>query len=155
MPKPSAIFIRKTKIIAHTRSRSTIDYALAEGIIDAACEGITPEFGSCDYIFLCAPVESNAAYLSQLKNLINKDCILTDVGSTKTDIHEKVIALGMEDNFIGGHPMAGSEKTGIINAKRHLIENAYYILTPSASVPAEKVQKYQKFVSDLKAIPLY
>lgn len=147
-------FYPETKIIAHTRSRSTIDYALSEGIIDAACEGITPEFGSCDYIFLCAPVESNAAYLSQLKNLIKKDCILTDAGSTKTDIHEKVIALGMEDNFIGGHPMAGSEKTGIINAKRHLIENAYYILTPSATVPAEKVRKYQKFVSDLKAIPL-
>lgn len=63
---------------------------------------------------------------------------LTDVGSVKTSIHEEIISLGMEENFIGGHPMAGSEKNGFANSKAHLIENAYYILTPSAKVSEEK-----------------
>lgn len=54
--------------------------------------------------FLCAPVQRNLAYLRQLKDIIRSDCYITDVGSTKTEIHEEVIRLGMEANFIGGHP---------------------------------------------------
>lgn len=143
-----------TRIIAHARSKSTTEYALSEQIIDKACDGITEDYGDCDYIFLCAPVESNAAYLEQLKPIIKASCLLTDVGSTKTDIHEKVNALGLQKNFIGGHPMAGSEKTGIVNAKRLLIENAYYVMTPSAEVPDEMVTQYESFIRSLKAIPL-
>lgn len=80
-------------------------------------------------------METNARYLEQLKPMLPKTCLLTDVGSTKTDIHEKVDALGLTGQFIGGHPMAGSEKTGYENAKTHLIENAYYIITPGTGVP--------------------
>lgn len=143
-----------TRIIALTRSQATLDYAQKEGIIDSACTSIGSEFGECDYIFLCAPVESNASYLEKLKCRIKKDCILTDVGSTKSDIHKKVIELNLESNFIGGHPMAGSEMTGIANSKKHLIENAYYILTPTKRVSDILVQRYKAFVSTLKAIPL-
>ena len=60
----------------------------------------------------------------------------------------------MEENFIGGHPMAGSEKSGFANSKAPLIENAYYILTPSAKVSAEKISAYQELVSSLKALPV-
>ena len=69
-------------------------------------------------------------------------------------IHEEIISLGMEENFIGGHPMAGSEKNGFANSKAHLIENAYYILTPSAKVSEEKINAYRNFVSSLKALPI-
>lgn len=147
-------FYPDARLIAYTRSRSTLDYALDENIIDEACDGITDAFSECDYIFLCAPVESNASYLEQLKPLIGTDCILTDVGSTKTDIHEKVNALGMQKNFIGGHPMAGSEKTGIRNSKRHLIENAYYVLTPSKEASPGMLKRMEELASSLKAIPL-
>lgn len=141
-------------VMAHTRSRRTTDYALAEGIIDEAYDHVSREFSRCDYIFLCAPVEANAAYLAQLKPLLKESCILTDAGSTKTDIHEHVAALDMEAYFVGGHPMAGSEKTGIENAKRLLLENAYYIITPSAKVSEDKVKKYTELVASLKALPL-
>ena len=107
----------------------------------------------CTYIFLCAPVNYNAAYLSQLKSLIDSDCILTDVGSVKTSIHKEVIRLGMEESFIGGHPMAGSEKSGFMNSKAHLIENAYYILTPTAKVAKEKVSAYKEFVTSPEGTP--
>ena len=46
-------------------------------------------FSDCDYIFLCAPVQRNLAYLRQLKDIIRSDCYITDVGSTKTEIHEE------------------------------------------------------------------
>ncbi|MFR5148936.1 MAG: prephenate dehydrogenase/arogenate dehydrogenase family protein [Ruminococcus sp.] len=67
-------------------------------------------FGSCDYVFLCVPVEINLECLAYLKEIRQPGCIITDVGSVKGIIHQKVDELGMTDCFIGGHPIAGSEK---------------------------------------------
>lgn len=141
-------------IIAFDKNKESLALAIQEGTIHTSCSSIDDNFRGCNYIFLCAPVTYNAAYLSQLKDLLDENCILTDVGSVKTSIHEEVIRLGMEANFIGGHPMAGSEKSGFMNSKAHLIENAYYILTPSAKVAEEKVDTYKDFVSSLKALPV-
>ena len=79
---------------------------------------------------------------------------MTDVGSVKSSIHKEVIKLGIEEYFIGGHPMAGSEKSGFANSKAILIENAYYILTPSSKVSQKKVDDYARFVESLRALPV-
>lgn len=60
----------------------------------------------------------------------------------------------MEANFIGGHPMTGSEKTGILSATNTLLENAYYIITPTALTPKEEISEFRDFVLSLGAIPL-
>ena len=87
-------------------------------------------------IFFCVHrPRKNIEYLQQLKDVISPDCIITDVGSVKSEIHREVIRLGLEANFIGGHPMAGSEKTGLSNASETLLENAYYIITPTTKSP--------------------
>ena len=142
------------RILAYMRSRDTLEQAVREGTVDQACEAAGAEFSACDLIYLCAPVATNARYLETLKDLLAPSCLLTDVGSTKTDIHEKVQALGLTGRFIGGHPMAGSEKTGYENAKPHLIENAYYMLTPGEEVPQETVRAFTAFTASLKAIPM-
>lgn len=142
------------EIIAFDKNRETLALAVQENIIDTACSSIDAHFSECGYIFLCAPVSCNAAYLAQLKSIITDNCILTDVGSVKTSIHEEIQALGMEENFIGGHPMAGAEKSGLANAKAHLIENAYYILTPSKKISEEKINAYKQLITTLKAIPV-
>ena len=141
-------------MIAFDKSRETLALAVQEGTIHTACSSIDDNFKGCSYIFLCAPVSCNTAYLAQLKEIVRDSCILTDVGSVKTSIHKEITALGMEENFIGGHPMAGSEKSGFSNSKAHLIENAYYILTPSAKVSKEKIHAYRDLVSSLKALPI-
>lgn len=142
------------EIIAFDKSRETLALAVQEGTIHTACSAIDENFRNCRYIFLCAPVSCNTAYLAQLKTCMGADCILTDVGSVKTSIHKEITLLNMEENFIGGHPMAGSEKSGFANSKAHLIENAYYILTPSERVSQEKLLDYRNFVESLKAIPV-
>ena len=147
-------FYPDTEIIAHSRTRASVEQAVADGVINRVIDQIDEDFSDCTYIFLCTPVSSNAKYLEQLKPLIGPDCIITDVGSTKTDIHEKVTDLDMEANFIGGHPMAGSEKTGYANSKRILIENAYYMITPTEKTPQKAVETYRDFVASLKALPL-
>ncbi|MEJ8735049.1 prephenate dehydrogenase [Mediterraneibacter sp. ICN-202921] len=152
--KAIRLYYPDCELIAFDKNKETLALAIAEGTIHTSCSSIDDNFKHCDYIFLCAPISYNTAYLSQLEKYMDRNCILTDVGSVKTSIHQEVIALGMEEYFIGGHPMAGSEKSGFVNSKAHLIENAYYILTPSAKVSEEKVQAYCAFVESLKALPI-
>lgn len=142
------------EIVAFDKSKETLALATQESAIDVACTTIDDNFDNCSYIFLCAPVSYNTAYLKQLKSHLNENCILTDVGSVKGSIHKEVIALDMEEHFIGGHPMAGSEKSGFVNSKAMLIENAYYIITPTTKVTKEKVDAYTAFVESLKALPV-
>ena len=131
-------------IIATAGHQKTITEAYGEHLISNQnlCE--IKDFYDCDYIFLCTPVKGN----------IKNGCIITDVGSVKTDIHEEVTALAMEDCFIGGHPMAGSEKTGLKNANEYLLENAYYILTPTTKTSPERLEEFRSLVTQLGAVAL-
>lgn len=142
------------KIYAYDINESSLQLALEEKIIDAAAPAIDETFSSCDYIFLCAPVQKNDAQLEAIKKILPKDCILTDVGSVKTSIHEAIHAAGLDSQFIGGHPMAGSERVGFANSKANLLENAYYCLTPTPSVPVSSVEAYRALVLSMGAIPL-
>ena len=117
-------------IIAFDKNKESLALAIQEGTIHTSCSSIDDNFRGCNYIFLCAPVTYNAAYLSQLKDLLDENCILTDVGSVKTSIHEEVIRLDMEANFIGGHPMAGTQYSGFGHARANLYHNAPMVIVP-------------------------
>lgn len=143
-----------TKIMAYMRTRSRLLHAKEDGIVDVILDGIGEELRECDLIFLCTPVEHNAKYLSEIQPFLKPGAIITDVGSTKTDIHEEVARLGMESQFVGGHPMAGSEKTGYENSTDHLLENAYYIITPTAVSTEEQVNRLVRIANMIGSIPL-
>lgn len=147
-------FIPDVKIVAYDINRAALELALREQIADCTADAIDASFSGCDYLFLCAPVQKNDANLSAVKKIMKPSCLLTDVGSVKTTIHRAIAAEGLEHCFIGGHPMAGSERTGFANSKAALLENAYYILTPTALVPEEKVEAFRGLVQRLGAIPL-
>ena len=142
------------RLLAYDQDRETLAAAVSSNMIDAVCEEHDERFRSCDYIFLCAPVEFNVKYLEYFKDNIGPDTILTDVGSVKGIIHKEVERLGMESRFIGGHPMAGSEKTGFEASSDRLIENAYYFITPSPDAPTDRVEEFMTFIGDLGAIPI-
>ena len=99
-------------------------------------------------------IKDDISYLEWLKDHMSPDCIVTDVGSVKGEIHQAVEKLGLDDHFIGGHPMAGSEKTGFENATDMLIENAYYILTPTAQTDPAALEDFKELVASLGAIPM-
>ena len=147
-------FHPQTRIFAYTRTEATLDLAVSEGIVDVKCTKEDEAFASCNYIFLCAPVHDNISYLEWLKDHMSPDCIVTDVGSVKGEIHQAVEKLGLDDHFIGGHPMAGSEKTGFENATDMLIENAYYILTRGGQIDIPRLTQFMALISSLGAIPL-
>ena len=146
--------IEGAKIIAYDIQEESLRLAVSEGVADEITLSINESFSSCDYIFLCAPVQKNDDNLKILRQFLSADCLLTDVGSVKSEIHQVVHELGLEAQFIGGHPMAGSERVGFINSKSVLLQNAYYILTPTDLVPRKKLEDYQQLVTALGAIPL-
>ena len=150
-----AVFVN---IKAFNRSRESLYAAKEAGIVDDVIEELDEEglkaIGSCDYVFLCAPVRTNNEYLEKIKPYLSEETIVTDVGSVKGPIHKKAAELGIENKVIGGHPMAGSEKTGFLNSKDSLLENAYYILTPGRGVDERRIEELKAIVTSLKAIPI-
>ena len=71
-------FYPDAEIIAYSRTRASVEQAVADGVVDRIPDGVGEDFADCDYIFLCAPVSSNAKYLEQLKPIIHSSCIITD-----------------------------------------------------------------------------
>ena len=144
-----------TEMIATAGHRSTVAEAYADHTIKNDDLLPVSDFSDCDLIFLCRPVKQNLIYLKQLKSVIKKGCIITDVGSVKGDIHRAVCEFDMEDVFIGGHPMTGSEKTGYASATSYLLENAYYILTPTAKTAPDTLHAFQQYIASLGAQTLH
>lgn len=146
------------KLIAYNYNKKkpneSLELAREEHILDQIYTDLSEGFSKCDIIFLCAPVLTNIEYLKELKDIIKPSCILTDVGSVKGNIHEAVVKLDLEANFIGGHPMAGSEKVGYINSNSKLLENAYYILTPTSKIPNESIDFIYSLAKNMGALPL-
>ncbi len=147
-------FYPQCRLIAYDINPDTLDAAVKDGVIDVSVTEIGTDFSQCNIIFLCAPVSENDKNLEQIKQNISPACLLTDVGSVKTDIHANIKKAGLEGQFIGGHPMAGSERTGYQNSKALLLENAYYILTPCEGVADHIIADFKELVSSLGAIPL-
>ncbi len=143
------------RITAYSRSRAPLEHALSDGSIDVIADNISREyFGICDYIFLCTPVKYISSYLEQLAQCIGSNCIITDVGSVKGYVHESVEALGLTASFIGGHPMAGSEKTGYDNSDASILRGAYYFITPTKDSPDDRLTEYEGLVSAMGSIPV-
>ena len=138
----------------HLSHNQDLEDALADGVLHLVSTDLEGDFADCDMIFLCSPVLRNIEYLTRLKDIAKPSCILTDVGSAKGNIHQAVRQLGLTDRFIGGHPMAGSEKTGYHSSTTTLFENAYYILTPTEETRPEALALLEERVRETMAIPL-
>lgn len=144
----------ETEIIATAHSKGTVKAAFEDGII--ANEKLLPlsAFADCGLIILCAPVDTNISYMKELSSLTGERTVITDVGSVKGGIMKAARGYGLSARFIGGHPMAGKEKGGYANSDPLILENAYYILTPTEECPDTLTSDMAEFVKALKSVPL-
>lgn len=141
------------EILGFDVDQNALNLALSDNTLTKTVTSIEA-MHDCDYIFLCAPVHYNIAYLPILKQIMKDTCILTDVGSVKSDIYQAIHNQNLDEYFIGGHPMVGSERSGYDAASDRLIENAYYFVTPSSTVSSKQVEEFRTFLEDLGAIPI-
>lgn len=125
----------------------SLTLALRNKAIDEKASDFAEAIIQSDVVFLCTPVRATIEFLNKISALeLKKPLIVTDVGSTKLEISvhaEKV--LPQNAVYLGGHPMAGSHKSGFIAADADLFENAYYIFTRSKSAS----EKELAFLKDL------
>jgi prephenate dehydrogenase len=125
------------KVIGVTRRRQNLDVALSCGAIDEGTTDVAQGVAAADVVVLCTPVVDIVALARSIVAYVRPGTLLTDVGSTKAWIMREISSfLPGSLSFVGGHPMAGSERTGVEAADPYLFENAIYCLTPSAGMAA-------------------
>ncbi|MCR4612152.1 MAG: prephenate dehydrogenase/arogenate dehydrogenase family protein [Lachnospiraceae bacterium] len=142
------------EIIAIDNSETSIETAFNEGIISNDKTFPISKLAECDLIFLCTPVAVNISYLTKLKPIISPNTIISDVGSVKGEMEQAVSDIGLSSQFIGAHPMCGSEKTGYENSSDHLFENAYFLITDNKVVDRDKIDEFKEFIRSIGALPL-
>ena len=129
------------QVYGYDASKKTLELAEQLGVVHKVVEQIEPIVDQMDFIIFGTPVNATIGWMELLKSWsLKPGVIVSDTGSTKADIMKKaeeLRALGI--TFIGGHPMAGSHKSGITAAKPHLFENAFYMLTPHAEEREENI----------------
>jgi prephenate dehydrogenase len=139
------------KVIGFDRDQQTLETAISLGIIDEAHTIPGNWLKHADLVILSSPVRSLVPLGLELANYLKKDCLITDVGSVKEEVVEGLCNL----QFVGGHPMAGSERNGVNHADASLLENAVWVLTPTSATNQVALQQIEYFVRHLGAQPLH
>ncbi|MFB9329593.1 prephenate dehydrogenase [Paenibacillus aurantiacus] len=134
------------------RESSAAKY-VERGVVDEMAASLRDAAEEADVIFLCVPVGVLDQYVREISELrLKPGCIITDVGSTKSSVARTAAALRFSGaTFIGGHPMAGSERSGVEAASSHLFENAFYVLTPESGAPAAAIERLTHLLKATKA----
>ena len=133
---------------------SSLRLAKDEGVIDLGFTECCPEVYQSDIIFICTPVKKAVDYISHLAHRVKADCILTDVASTKGEVCSYIDNLTHAPVFVGGHPMAGTEKSGYLNSIGHLFENAYYVLSPTKTSTEHAISTLVSLLESIGALPI-
>ena len=141
-------------IIVGDTNRATLDSALADGCADLAVDMSGPDaissFNGCDVLFICTPPHAASELVGKFKN--SAIGIITDVTSVKVPIMNA--ASGMV-NFIGGHPMAGSEGSGYSASDTGLFQRSTYVLCvpESCTLPESHIDAFKKLLESIGASP--
>jgi len=136
----------KWKIRAADRRKSALDFALRRGLIDEVADDFAAACHGADLIVLATPVRSIRSLLSTLASTLKPGQVVTDVGSTKASIVKAAAeTLPPDVAFVGAHPVAGTERSGVENVVEGLFEGKTCVITPSDATPPEALETVSKF----------
>ncbi len=124
--------------------------ALEKGAIGRRAVSVAEACEGADLVFCAAPVGALVELAGAALDAAGADAVITDVGSTKREIVE---ALGADQRFIGGHPLAGAETAGVQNARAELFDGARWYLTPTDRSAGMLYDRLQRAVTGLGARP--
>ena len=145
------------RIVGYARRDETRQQALTTGAIDEGFSDVNKAVHGADLVILATPVAVILDHLPRLHPHVSPQALVTDVGSTK----RRICGLAAEyytqgPLFLGGHPMAGKERSGLENADAGLFANARYVLTPikPEDLNDHRVQAFRALVTAIGARPI-
>jgi prephenate dehydrogenase len=152
-----ALAIRERKLAELLQGYVRRDASLAEceraGLKDFATRDLLAAVGDADLVILCTPLAQMRELIERALPAVKPGAIVTDVGSVKGSVVAEMepLVARARAHFIGAHPMAGAEKTGVAAARADLFCHAVCVLTPDASAPHALVQRLEQFWQRLGA----
>jgi prephenate dehydrogenase len=131
------------EVVGYSRTKSVREQALSLGIIDRAADNIADAVKDADIIFLAVPMGAMSSVLSDVVPHINTDTIITDGGSAKAQVVEQArqVLADKFSQFVPGHPIAGTEKSGPTSAFAELYQDHRVVLTPVAETNTDALEK--------------
>jgi prephenate dehydrogenase len=137
------------EVVGFDPAPATLERATADGVIDRGAATVAEACAGAEVVFCAAPVAGLTELASAALDACGPETVVTDVGSTKRDI---VAALGSDERFIGGHPLAGAETSGVENARADLFGGARWYLTPKSALSSGLLyDRLQRTVAGLGA----
>jgi len=125
--------------------------AIRRGVIDIAADSVRSAVCKADLVILSAPIPAILRHLPLVARCVRPDAVVTDTGSVKDAIVSHAHRLFPHGNFVGGHPMTGSEFSGVRAAHPLLFENAFFLLTPDRATSRQDLKRLSGFYSALGA----
>ena len=141
---------RSVTVVGFDR-REVLRKAFDKGAIDKAAPSLRSAVEKADLVFLAMPVSEILKVLPLIAKYAPPDALISDVGSVKGNIIRRARRLFPRGNFVGGHPMAGVELSGVEAAHPLLFENAVYVLTPTQGSTTPAVKRLASFLEELGA----
>lgn len=138
------------EVVGWGPNRPTVERALEVGAIDRPAGSVEEACAGAEVVFCAAPVSALAELVAGALAASGADTVVTDAGSTKRAL---VAALGEDERFIGGHPLAGAETAGVANARSDLFEGARWYLTPTERSSGILYDRLQRTIAGLGARP--
>jgi prephenate dehydrogenase len=140
-----------TSLVIAVDNKDVLETAMRLHAIDVAADDPIV-LAEADLVILAAPVRQNIELLAELDEHVRQPAVVTDTGSTKRAVIEAARALPPKFTFIGGHPLGGSAKGGLENARPDLFKGRPWLLTPSSD-HGDAFEKLRAFVTALGAVP--
>jgi len=137
-----------SRIIGVSRHKSTLIWANKNRVIDKGSQDLRI-IQDADLVILATPVNTILNLADLISKFIKEDCVVCDVGSTKAEIVSKLS--NIFPNYVGSHPLSGSEKRGIQNASADIFKNSVCILTPTNNTNPMALNKIRRMWRELGA----
>lgn len=136
-----------TRIVGHTATKATADYALNHNIVDAIEENVQDAVAEADIVVICTPISTFSSIVWEIAPHLKRGAIVTDVASAKGFIGNKIAPFFQRSQLpsvVPAHPIAGKESSGIAASESTLFQGTKTIITPLKETQTSAIETVRK-----------